>query len=311
MTTKRQRRYTRPQAVAFLSELHSNALDSTPQDLEALDPSKQRAVAQWTADPIDAHRATGTPGTAEFFERLLASRREYGPWIAEALDYSGSNGLDVLDVGCGQGIDLANFARAGARVTGVDLTPRHVELANAHLHALGLGGSAVHGDAERLPFDDQSFDRVSSNGALHHTPNMAAALREIHRVLRPGGEARIVLYNRNSLHYWLTQVVWHGVLHGRLLTERSMEGVMATGVEQSSIGARPLVRVYSPRATRRALAGAGFAETITFVRHFHAGDTPISAALEKRVPLLRNEHALDRIGRVAGWYVIGVGRKAG
>lgn len=274
-----------------------------------MDPAKQRAIEQWTADPIDAHRATGKPGTAEFFERLLASRVEYGPWLAEALDYRGSAGLDVLDVGCGQGIDLANFARAGARVTGVDLTPRHVELAQAHLRALQLEGTVVQGDAENLPFANRSFDRVSSNGVLHHTPNMPAALREIHRVLRPGGEARIVLYNRRSLHYWLTQVLWRGVLQRRLLEERSMEGVMASGVEQSSISARPLVRVYTPRATRRALAEAGFGETTTFVRHFRAADTPISAALERRVAALRNPDVLDRIGRVAGWYVVGVGRK--
>jgi ubiquinone/menaquinone biosynthesis C-methylase UbiE len=276
-----------------------------------IDPAKQRAIEQWTADPIDAHRVTGTPGTAEFFERLLASRVEYGPWMADALDYQGSANLDVLDVGCGQGIDLANFARAGARVTGVDLTPRHVELANAHLRALDLKGTAVPGDAEHLPFPDQSFDRVSSNGVLHHTPNMAVALREIYRVLRPRGETRIVLYNRSSLHYWLTQVVWRGVLQAGLLRERSMEGVMAGGVEQSSIGARPLVRVYSPHATRRALAAAGFRETSTFVRHFRPADTPISAVLEKRVTALRNPVVLERIGRIAGWYVVGVGRKPG
>jgi ubiquinone/menaquinone biosynthesis C-methylase UbiE len=274
-----------------------------------MDPAKQRAIDQWTADPIDAHRACGIPGTAEFFEELLAARHEYGPWLAEALDYKGSAGLDVLDIGCGQGIDLANFARAGARVTGLDLTPRHVELANAHLHALGLSGSAVEGDAESLPFADQSFDRASSNGVLHHTPNLAAALSEIYRVLRPGGDARIILYNRSSLHYWLTQVVWFGVVHGKLLRERSMEGVMAAGVEQSSIGARPLVRVYTPRATRRALADAGFTKTTSFVRHFKAADTPISAALERQIAALRNPDILDRIGRIAGWYVTGVGRK--
>src|SRR5919201_206968 len=90
---------------------------------------KQRSIAQWTADPC----GPSTTGAAE----LLAARREYAPFMAEALDYEGAKGLRVLDVGCGQGIDLCEYALAGARVTGIDLTPRHVELARRHLDELG------------------------------------------------------------------------------------------------------------------------------------------------------------------------------
>ncbi len=181
----------------------------------------------------------GEPGTREHIEALIAWRNAYAPWMREELAYASTAGLDVLDVGCGQGIDLANFASAGARVTGVDLTPRHAELARAHLDALELKGSVIVGDAEKLPLADASFDRVSSNGVLHHTPNMEQALREIRRVLRPGGEARIVVYNRSSFHYWITQMLWLGVLHGRLVLDGSPEGILARGVEYSTAEARP------------------------------------------------------------------------
>lgn len=67
---------------------------------------------------------------------------------------------------------------------------------------MGLNGSVVHGDAEHLPFENAMFDRVSSSGVLHHTPCMSAALAEIRRVLRPAGEATIVVYNKSSLHLW-------------------------------------------------------------------------------------------------------------
>jgi len=230
-----------------------------------MDDAKRRAIEQWTADPIGAHHSEGTPGTLDYFERLLAASAEHAPWMHVALDIAGSAGLDVLDVGCGQGVDLAQYARVGAHPTGVDLTPRHVELANAHLLALGLEGRALEGDAERLPLPDESFDRVSSNGVLHHTPDLDAALREIHRVLRPGGEARVIVYNRNSFHYWLAQVLWLGLIRGWLVRERSMERVLSRGVEHSSIGARPLVRVYSPRAMRRRLRDAGFTHVSTEV----------------------------------------------
>jgi ubiquinone/menaquinone biosynthesis C-methylase UbiE len=229
--------------------------------------------------------------------------------MAQALDYRGAAGLDVLDVGCGQGIDLVGFARADARATGIDLTPRHVELARAHLAATGLDGTVVNGDAESLPFADESFDRVSSNGVLHHTPNMESALTEIRRVLRPGGQARILVYNKRSLHYWLDQVLSEGLIHGGLLEERSMAGVLSRGVERSSIDARPLVRVYSPRRLRRMLTAAGFHDVETSVWHFKPGDSFLTQFLAARFPPLAQQAFTDKVARVAGWYVLGTGSR--
>jgi ubiquinone/menaquinone biosynthesis C-methylase UbiE len=277
----------------------------TPQT--STDEAKLAAIEQWTADPCGSSEVDDEPGGQAYFERLLRMRGEYGPWMADSLGYAETGGLRVLDVGCGQGIDVANYAMAGARATGVDLTPRHVELARAHLAALELEAEIVEGDAEKLPFPDESFERVSSNGVLHHTPDMPAALREIRRVLTADGEARVIVYNRWSFHYWLQQVLLRGVLMRGLLRERSMEGVLSSGVEYSSIGARPLVRVYSPPQLRRMLEEAGFERVETSVRHFWPSDTFVTAALGPRVGALRNPRVLDRIGRIGGWYIIGRG----
>ena len=271
--------------------------------------AKRAAIEQWTADPCGANTVVEEPGSRPYLERLLAARAEYAPWMEDALGYAETGGMRVLDVGCGQGIDLVRYAIAGAQVAGVDLTPRHVELARAHLAALGFDGDVVEGDAESLPFPDGSFNRASSNGVLHHTPDMPAALRELRRVLRPGGELRIVVYNRRSFHYWLQQVTYEGLWKRRLFREGSMSAVLSGGVEHSSIGARPLVRVYSPRAVRRALGTAGFEQVETSVRHFNAGDAWPTAHLEPFVPALRTPEVLDRIGRIGGWYVIGRGRR--
>ena len=270
---------------------------------------KQAAIEQWTADPCGEVVADGETGTRAYFESLLLNRDKYASWLHDSLGYRETASLDVLDVGCGQGTDATRYAQAGARVTGMDLTPRHVELATKHTAAMGLDVTIVEGDAESMPFADASFDRVSSNGVLHHTPDMPAALREVCRVLRPGGEARIIVYNRSSLHYWFNQVLYFGILRGGLLRERSMAGVLSTGVEYSSVGARPLVRVYSPRQLRRMLSDAGFTDVSTTVRHFHAEDAIITGVLEKRVAALRDQKTLDRIGARAGWYVVGVGRR--
>jgi len=213
--------------------------------------------------------------------------------MAEALDYDGAAELDVLDVGCGQGIDLCQYALRGANVTGIDLTPRHVELAQIHLDALGLGGTVLHGDAERLPFADMTFDRVSSNGVLHHTPDMPAALAEMHRVLRPGGRATVIVYNRDSSHFWVQQILVYGILRGRLWKERGIRGLLSH-VERSTIGARPLVRVYSRRQLRRMLFEAGFQEVVVRASPSRPEDNSLTARLGMAPP-------------GGGWYLIGRG----
>lgn len=273
------------------------------------DSAKHEAVRQWTADPCGPE-ITAVPGTREAIEQLLAAQRVESPWIGPALRYESTAGQDVLDVGCGQGIDLVEYARAGARVTGIDLTPAHVELARNHLAALGLTASVVNGDAEQLPFQDACFDFVSSNGVLHHTPDMPAALNEMRRVLRPGGRACIAVYNRRSFHYWLSQVMLGGILQRGLLAEGSMEGVLSRSVERTSIGARPLVRVYSSAQLRRMLIDAGFTGVRTSIWGFDVEDTPISTWLARHTHLLDSPRVRERIGRIGGWYVVGVGQRA-
>jgi ubiquinone/menaquinone biosynthesis C-methylase UbiE len=261
---------------------------------------KQAAIDQWTADPCGP-AVDEQPGTRPYFERLIAGRHDYGPWMNRVLDYPGTRGLRVLDVGSGQGIDVAQYAQAGAAATGIDLTPRHVELAQAHLKAMALDATVVQGDAETMPFPDASFDRVSSNGVLHHTPDIAAALREIRRVLVPGGEARIILYNRSSARFWLELIGVYGIVRGRLFKERgSIEGLASRSVEYSTVDARPLVRFYTPSQVRALLAAAGFQDVRTTVHDFK----PQAQTLTKR---LRNPSLIRWLDSRVGYYVVGYG----
>ncbi len=225
-------------------------------------------------------------------------------WFAEALDYAGADGLTVLDVGCGQGIDLIEYARAGATAFGIDLTPRHVELAAEHLARAGLAADVRLGDAEFMPYPDNTFDRVSSNGVLHHTPDMPGALREIRRVLKPGGSARVIVYNRMSYHYWLFQVAWLGVLHGQIVSERGMSGVLSRGASSGRklSRARPLVRVYSRRELRRLMVDAGFRDVRLSVGGFNPGDVPFTWNLN-------NPRTQAWLGRTGGWYVCAAGTR--
>ncbi len=219
----------------------------------AIAEEKQRAREQWGEDPCGAvYGREHEFGTREFFDAVEHHRyTDYAPWMPEIMGFNEFAGARLLEVGCGMGTDLLQFARGGAKVTGVDLTPRSLEISRHHLNVYGQPGDFALTDAERLPFADESFDVVYSNGVLHHTPDTAGAIREIHRVLRPAGQARVMLYHRGSLNYWGQVILRHGVLHEELLRGNTPRDIMSKYVEFNESGGRPLVKVYSRRQARK------------------------------------------------------------
>jgi ubiquinone/menaquinone biosynthesis C-methylase UbiE len=110
----------------------------------------------------------------------------------------GSHGR-LLEVGCGIGVDSVQLARCGFQVTAVDLTENALEVATKLAATRRVSIDFQLGNAEGLPFPDESFDAVYSFGVLHHTPDIERSVAEVHRVLRPGGTASVMLYHRWSL----------------------------------------------------------------------------------------------------------------
>lgn len=160
-----------------------------------MDSSKQLVHDFWDA---------ASCGEALYLERdnyAEQSRRRYAiePYIPAFAKFDESRGKRVLEVGVGLGADHERFARAGAILSGVDLTVRAVTHTRKRLAQLNLQSALQTADAEHLPFENASFDAVYSWGVLHHTPRTDAAIAEVHRVLAPGGEARVMLYNRHSV----------------------------------------------------------------------------------------------------------------
>jgi SAM-dependent methyltransferase len=96
-------------------------------------------------------------------------------------------GMDVLDVACGTGNAAIPAARAGAGVTGLDLVPELLDGGSKKAAAEGLDVEWVEGDAEELPFADDSFDRVLSTFGHMFAPRHQQAADELARVCRPGG----------------------------------------------------------------------------------------------------------------------------
>jgi ubiquinone/menaquinone biosynthesis C-methylase UbiE len=127
-------------------------------------------------------------------------------------------GKKVLEIGCGIATDGLEFAKNGAAYTGVDLTPRAIEMARKRFALFGFPGRFEVANAEEsLPFPDESFDHVYSFGVIHHSPSPEKIVAQIHRVLRPGGTFTVMLYNRSSINYYLEIMLLRKIFRWLLL----------------------------------------------------------------------------------------------
>ncbi len=161
-------------------------------------PTLEDVRSYWNEFVNDIEVTDLPVGTAEFFDVLEKYRYDKIDYLRDYVDFPRYRGKEVLEIGCGVGLDLLQFARAGARVSAIDLTENAIQLARANLGREGYQGDIRRGNAEALDHPDGSFDVVYSHGVLHHTVDTEKAIAEVHRVTRIGGEAVIMLYNRYS-----------------------------------------------------------------------------------------------------------------
>ena len=169
--------------------------------------------AYWQQHIHDLEITRHPVGSRGFFDDLDQYHFEKLHHLLELVDFDGWRGRDVLEVGCGAGVDLARFAKGGARVTGVDLTTSAIELARTNFAQQGLGGQFEVADGEHLPFADNSFDLVFAHGVVQYTADPQQLVNECHRVLKPGGQAVFQVYNRVSWLNALSKLMKVGLEH--------------------------------------------------------------------------------------------------
>jgi len=139
-------------------------------------------------------------GSAEFFAHIQPWMNPFKfPWIMVRIEREAEilKGKHLLEVGCGMGYDSLEFLKRGVRVTATDLTPNAVKLTRHHFQIEGVKAEEVRtANVLDLPFEDKTFDAVWANGVLHATGDTGRAVREVHRVLKPGGRAIISHFYR-------------------------------------------------------------------------------------------------------------------
>lgn len=136
------------------------------------------------------------------------------------IDFESLKDKDVLEVGCGNGSHAQLLVQHAGSYTGIDLTSYAVKSTTQRLSYLDVTGHIRQMDAERMDFPDESFDFIWSWGVIHHSADTRQIIKEMHRVLRPGGEARIMVYHRSFWSYRVMSGLL-GIAHGDLFRTRS------------------------------------------------------------------------------------------
>lgn len=195
----------------------------------------------------------------------------------------------VLDLGCGAGIDSAEFARNGASVVSTDFTRTATKSTQSLLKEANLTAQVIQADATYLPFESEAFDCVYSFGVLHHIPDVEKAVVEINRVLKPGGQIMVMLYNKDSLLYGYSIAYLRGIREG-LLEKLTMDKILSRYSERKEDN--PYTRVYT-----KAEAGALFSQyfkSCSVEVHYNVIDLPEQRKVKVNLP---NDYEL-------GWHLI-------
>ena len=203
------------------------------------------------------------PGTAPYFKevdaRFLASVRKYMPWRELPFDalvpFRTLADKDLLEIGTGQGTHAQLIAPHCKSFTGIDLTSAASQMAAQRLALFGIPGRVLQMDAERMEFPDASIDYIWSWGVIHHSADTRRVLEQMHRVLRPGGRATVMVYHRSWWHYY-----FGGSLRGTFKKEFRDRGTFHRIAQGATDGA--IARYYTPNEWRETVKGLFDVESI-------------------------------------------------
>jgi len=180
----------------------------------------------WNADPC----GTRYLADADDFETHARVRYSLEPYIFDFAQFQNARGLKVLEIGVGMGADYLEWLKAGALATGLDISAASIDRARTRCERAGFKPDLRVADAEHLPFPDGAFDVVYSYGVMHHSPDTRRCIEEACRVLKPGGQARIMVYHHPSmtgLMLWLR----YGLFRGKSLRQSVFDHLESPGTK--------------------------------------------------------------------------------
>ena len=232
-----------------------NSPTRTPEKEEDKAALQKANYEWWNKNPMRydwKDKVTPKEFSREFFEeidrRFFANSKEYLPSDKPPFDslmkLNSLGDKDVLEIGVGNGSHASLLASRAKLFVGIDLTDYAVKSTVERFRVFGLPGRIVKMDAERLEFPDGSFDFIWSWGVIHHSSDTRKILEEIHRVLRPGGRAAIMVYHRGWWNYYVA-----GFLQGLASGNIFKTGSLHKSIQLQTDGA--IARYYTPGEWRK------------------------------------------------------------
>ena len=255
----------------------------------------------WNARPCNIRHSAKEVGSRDYFDEV--ERRKYfvEPHIPGFADFGRWKDREVLEIGCGIGTDTISFARAGARVTAVELSEKSAELVRRRAEVFGLGDRVtIHvGNAEELTslVTPRKFDLVYSFGVIHHSPHPRRIVEHIVRYMGPASELRLMVYARVSY-----KLFW--IMKEENIWDMSRIDEMIARNSEAQTGC-PVTYTYSEDTARELLEGL----RVQDVRKAHIFTWDIDAYRRyeyRKAPEWTNvsEAELAALERELGWHLL-------
>jgi SAM-dependent methyltransferase len=234
-----------------------------------------------------------TDATPESLSRFDDAYFALYPYLMSYVMPHALGGRKVLEIGLGYGTLGQRLAERGADYHGLDISPGPVMMMRYRLERLGRQPSVLQGSALEIPHEASSFDYVYSIGCLHHTGNLPKAVDEVWRVLKPGGRAIVMLYNRHSFRQFMAVTLprWRERLKGRRRATQDEE-IRAMYDTNSTGEAAPHTDYVTRRQVRRLFSA--FSRVSIDIRNFD------SFYLPYRNIYVPREKCLSNVARVLG-----------
>lgn len=153
----------------------------------------------WNDRPCNIKHSNKKFLSKDYFDEISNKRYFVEPHILEFCDFKKYKNKRILEIGCGIGTDAVMFAQEGCEYYGIELSDESLNITKERFKVYNLEGKFYNINAERLDiFEDNFFDLVYSFGVIHHTENPENIIDEIYRILKPNGDAKIMLYAKES-----------------------------------------------------------------------------------------------------------------